>query len=151
MSGRRAEPGGPSLPTSPETVTLQQTLTRRARGEEGDDVQSRDERGPRPRSSRGGANPELVERPRQRRFTAEYKLQILSEVDRWQAVSMSDIAFDADGVAALITSLDLKRHEPRFSLDAAEIWEHGAIVYRRAHSKIKAERIVPSPRHSPWS
>ncbi len=61
----------------------------------------------------------------------------------WQAVRLSDIAFAADDVAALITSLNLQDNEPSFTVDAAEIWAHGAIVYRRAHSKIKTERIVP--------
>jgi len=38
--------------------------------------------GPGVRREAGQPNPELVERPRRRRFTAEYKLQILREVDR---------------------------------------------------------------------
>ena len=61
----------------------------------------------------------------------------------WQAVSVDDIAFDSNGVTALIHSLKLSSDEPGFSPDAAEIWKHGAIVYRREHSKLKSERIVP--------
>ena len=33
-------------------------------------------------SARGGPDPELVERPRRRRFGAEYKLRIVREADR---------------------------------------------------------------------
>jgi hypothetical protein len=61
----------------------------------------------------------------------------------WQAVKVSDIAFEPDSVVALIHSMRLTEGDTAFSPEVADRWVHGAIVYRREDSKLGSERIVP--------
>ena len=74
----------PSLPTSDETLTIRDLLTLRARFGARWDVageRTREEC----RGARGASgsppDPELVERPKRRRFTAKYKLEILEQAE----------------------------------------------------------------------
>jgi len=54
-----------------------------------------------------------------------------------------DVVTSSDGVAELITDNQTEGKEEEVPLAWSARWRHGAILYRREHSKLKVQRIVP--------
>ena len=78
-------------------------------------------------------DPELVERPRRRRFTAEYKLKILAEVDEAQGAGARGAVLRREGLySSLIT-------EWRWARDAGGLVGSGRPRGRPKADPLKAE------------
>lgn len=66
----------------------------------------------------------------------------------WRHIRVDqDVAVDVDGVCDLIGSLRLEDHDEKIKIEWADVWQWGAVVYRKEFLKGKAnhryERIVP--------
>lgn len=61
----------------------------------------------------------------------------------WRGVRMDDVALDRGGLVTLVRGLSLREGDWRPPDDVFDLWDAGAIAYRREWSKLETERIVP--------